>query len=710
MISFLLTAVLLLQAGNVFAAQSDADAIQMEPIVVLGSRIEHNPAGRTIGKLERNKLESTDAFTLRDLLITLPGVTARQSNGPRDATISLRGSGGKVGFGVRNIKMYEDWFPVTQSDGLSRTDLHDPNAYEGVDAIRGPSSSLYDNYAQGGVINFRSRKGRDIHGVDVGADAGSFGYSNNYVHAGNRYDHFEYSAFVSYVRGDGYIDHSVFRTVTENITLSFTPDQKRTFIFKYLNNDLKADVPSRLTLDQFNQNPSTQGITNVTGIGNVSADRTQQQRDDRRTIIGGRYEYAVSPQTGFRFMGEYDVKDINQTFGTIGDNINPNFQQSMDVTHENAIAGISAKHYAGMFFNYMEQEASGYRNLADYNGTRGALQSNTRGYHQNVGGRIREELAFNDRWTAIAGLGVESSLIRADVQTRTASETYSRVSADRRFFNTAPEGSLIYSPRQDLKFHGRVGMAYGTPSISQLTTTPAGITGNNTSLDAQRNLGFELGSNGKVFDRLKFDITGYYEFFYDEYVTQSPASGLSSFTSNAPRAEHRGVEASLDFNPWKGLFTSVSYSFNDHVYKEFMESIGSGSSVVTLDRSGKQVPGVERHVINSRLGYETAGRTGGWIELVRIEPYYINNNNTLEVPASTLFNLNVHYTKEVKWGWVSKITLFSDVRNVFDQKYIGSAVVVADATTDTLSSLSSTKQAFFAGQPLSFNAGVKISF
>jgi hypothetical protein len=52
-----------------------------------------------------------------------PGILAKQSNGPRDLGISIRGSNAKVGFGIRNIKVFEDGFPVTQSDGLSRSDI-----------------------------------------------------------------------------------------------------------------------------------------------------------------------------------------------------------------------------------------------------------------------------------------------------------------------------------------------------------------------------------------------------------------------------------------------------------------------------------------------------------------------------------------------------------------------------------------------------------
>ncbi|MEQ1918362.1 MAG: TonB-dependent receptor plug domain-containing protein, partial [Elusimicrobiota bacterium] len=325
----------------------------LEPVTVLGSRIQTNPAARSIGRVERDVLEATDAFSLKDLMDKTPGVFAKQSNGPRDVSISVRGSGAKTSFAIRNIKMYEDWFPVTQSDGLSRTDIHDANAYEGIDVLRGPSSSLHDNYAIGGVVNFRTRLGRDVDGLDAGVTAGSYGYQNERLHLGKRTKSFEYSAFVSHIRADGYTYHNGYKTVTENIVGRFYLDESRTVIFKFLNNDMEAQVPSRLSRAQMNDDPRSAGITNVTGVGNVTAQQASQNRRDRRTIIGGRYEQQLDPETGWRILGEYDVKDINQTFGTIGDNVNPNFHQYADVTREGSLGGMAAKHYAGVFFNKM---------------------------------------------------------------------------------------------------------------------------------------------------------------------------------------------------------------------------------------------------------------------------------------------------------------------------------------------------------------------
>jgi iron complex outermembrane receptor protein len=703
----LLAAALSPAAAQVAPSSSPVVVVDIPDLEVLASRIEHNPAGRSISKIGREQIGTREAFSLKDLMETTPGVTFKQSNGPRDITISVRGSGAKTSFGIGNIKTYEDWFPTTQSDGLSRTDINDPNAYEGIDVIRGPSSSLYDDYALGGVVNFRSRRGRDIDGVDAGSSYGSHGYWNDYLHAGGASKELEYALFASGIGSDGYIRHSDFRTYTQNFTAVYTPDEKRRIVFKFLNNDLRASVPSRLTLDQLGADPFQSGTTNVTGVGVVSAEQAGQSRRDRRTIVGARYEYQAAPATSLRFMGAYDVKDIDQTFGTISRNINPNFHHYADLTHEGTLAGRPLRTFVGEFFNHMDQRADSFRNLADFNGTTGALNSSSRGFIQNIGGRVREEWDAAERVTAIAGAGVESSQVKADVQSRTAAEVYSRVDVDRKFWNAAPEAALVYRPRRDLAVHARVGMGYGIPSISQLSTGPDGLPGNNTALKPQRNLGFELGLDGSPAGALDLSLTGYYEFFYNEFVTASPGAGLSSFTTNAPRADHRGVELLAVWKPLRPLYWSNSYTFNDAVYRTFNETIGAG---VTLNRAGQKVPGVERSILNSRLGAETADKTGAWLETNWVAPYWLNNSNTLRAPDSVTLNANAHYTRPVRRSWLKSITLYAEVHNLLDRRVPGSAVVVSDLATDNPATIAATKQAFFAGEPRGYYAGLKASF
>ncbi len=289
------------------------------------------PTGQTETTIDRSQFDNRPAVTVADVLRESPGISVKQGNGPRDIGISIRGSNARNGFAIRNIVIFEDGFPVTQPDGLSRSDLIDPRAYSAIDVIRGPSSALYGNYATGGALNFRTRPGRTIDGVEYGVDGGSFGYLTNYLTAGKKVGNFEYSLFTSDARGDGFIQNSWYNTQTVNFlgTLHATPNDR--FTVKFINNNLETRLPIRLSLNQYNQNPFQQGceFVSVAGCGSVSlfnngfngtrspvtAVQAGLGREDRRTIVGGRWEHDFDNTTTWRNQFVFDDRNISQPTG-----------------------------------------------------------------------------------------------------------------------------------------------------------------------------------------------------------------------------------------------------------------------------------------------------------------------------------------------------------------------------------------------------------
>ena len=129
------------------------------------SLVTEAPVSQTQASVSREDFKNSPAMTVADVLGLAPGVTFVQGNGPRDISLSVRGSNTRQTFGVRNVQVFEDGFPVTQPDGLARTDLTDPHAYGSVEVVQGPSSALYGNYATGGAINFHTRSGSEIQGA-----------------------------------------------------------------------------------------------------------------------------------------------------------------------------------------------------------------------------------------------------------------------------------------------------------------------------------------------------------------------------------------------------------------------------------------------------------------------------------------------------------------------------------------------------------------
>jgi iron complex outermembrane receptor protein len=736
-------------AGGPRRTQQQASTPARQPPVVVintnaygAANLYQAPNGQTGTTIDRSQFENRPAFSVADVLRDSPGISIKQGNGPRDFGISIRGSNARNGFGIRNMVIFDDGFPVTQPDGLSRSDLIDPHAYGAIDVVRGPSSALYGNYATGGAINFRMRPGREIDGFEYGVDGGSFGYLNNYFTAGKKAGNFEYTLFGSDVRGDGYVQNSWFNTQTVNFlgTLQATPDDRLTF--KLIHNDLAARLPIRLSLNQFHQNPFQAGceIPGTPGCGTVSlfnngfngartpvtAIAAGLGRDDRRTIVGGRWEHDFDNQTTWRNQFVFDDRNINQPTGTtsaIGDFASYNFMS--DVTRRGEIFGMDTTTYVGGFYNTLPWSSDTFNVMPGGNAKLGRIAANTSASHTNWGFRAREEIKLAPALTAIAGIGWENTNLwginTAYTYTGAAPVTTTALTgADRQFQNTAPELALLFKPSNEWQFRARAATGYGTPQVGNLFVVSSGDFGNNTQLKAQRNLGYDLGADWTPNNAVKISATAFYEFFRDELVTQAAPAGKpnTSFTFNAPRSEHRGVELAADWRFLPAWRFTAAYTYLDEIYTEYVENITNGATY-SFSRAGNKIPGISPNELTARLSWdETSGPLrglGAFVEVVWKDSFYMDNANFLKAPGYELVNANVHYKTELTSEQLKSLNLFLEVRNLFDRTYVASAnnignTVTAAGVQNPASVLANTTGSIYAGSPRAFVAGMKIAF
>jgi iron complex outermembrane receptor protein len=701
------------------------------------------PPGQTVSSISAETIKNAPAFTVQDLLQESPGISIKQGNGPRDVGISIRGSNARNGFGIRNIVVLEDGFPVTQPDGLFRTDLTDPHAYGGVDVYRGPSSAMFGNYATGGAINFRLRRGGEINGAIYGIEGGSFGYLNNYALIGKQTGNFEGSLFASDVRGNGYISHSSFNTQTLNSLMTYAPTPNDRVTLKVIENALTTNLSIRLSLNQFAANPLQRGCTiaataaagcaTISLFGNgfsaptvlQSADQAALGRHDKRNIVGARWEHDFDNQTTWRTQLVFDDKNINQPTGTtsaIGDS--PSYNLISDFTARGrGVFGLEATHYLAFFYN--RQRLTNFTWNVTPGGGLGSLSSYyDGGQHENLGGRAREEIKLGPSWTAYTAVGVEYTNIAA-VNTiysfpgGVAVPALSPINRD--FLNWAPEGGLLYRPNDAWQFRGRVATGYGTPQISNLTVTSAGVSGNNSQLQSQTNLGIDLGADWTPASWLKLSVTGFYEWFRNELVTQSPGAGLQNFTFNAPRSIHQGVELAADWRPLPGWRFLTAYTYIDQYYREYIEQLSAAPLTRQFDRRGNKIPGVSPNELFARLGYDRPTGpwkgVGGFVEYIWKDRFYMENANLLRAPGYGLVNVNVHYDTEVMHPYLKGAIFFFEVKNVLDTTYVASANNITDSISAVTglqnpgSVLATTGTgSIYAGAPRTYVAGMKLAF
>jgi iron complex outermembrane recepter protein len=684
-------------------------------VTAQSAAVTESPTAQTITSVGYQDTKDAADFTIQESLNLVPGITTLTGNGPRDISISLRGSNDRQDYGIRNAILFDDGFQVTQPDGLGRADLVDPHAYGSIDAVQGPSSTLYGNDAIEGAIFFHTRPGAEIRGIDFGTDVGSYQFLNNYVSIGNAGENYDYSIFFSNTRGkQSYIPNFEFNSATANILTTYWLTQKDRVIFKFINNDTDTALPVRLSAAQFNANPFQRGcvgltLTNNTAATNpnncstdhvyingfagaqvyISPDVAQNGRHDRRTIVGARWEHDFTKNTTLRTQGVWDDKDIDQPTGaTTARGSTPSFIFNSNLTRTGLLWGHHSTTYVSAFLKYEDTNSYGY-NLTS-TGAQGALTSGAFGTIIGTGFHFREELSLGDRATIVGGFGYEhTDLTDGETlysYTATAAPTTAQFNADHIYNNYSPEAAVLLRASNALRFHARLGTGYATPVNSAFFTTSAGVYGNNTSLEAATNVGIDFGADWLIARYITLSATGFYERYANENITQTPGAGLLSNTFNVPSSAHRGLVAGIDWHPLPSLVSGLrfraAYQLDDQIYRNFTETLDAAASgsypavTASFNRAGLRIPGVIPNNLSVRLAYDNTssekGDFGIYVETSYRSSLGLDNANLLSAPSATVMNYDIHYDPSAGHGLWSRTHFYFDLLNFANRTYIGS--------------------------------------
>ncbi len=183
----------------------------------------------------------------------------------------------------------------------------------------------------------------------------------------------------------------------------------------------------------------------------VTADEGAFGRNDRRTIIAGRWEHDIDANTTWRTQVGVDERNFDQPFYTSSSRGSyPSYTVLSDITHRTELFGLPTVGYAALSYSAIDTHIALY-NRAPYGGPRlGALTSNQEAVQSNLGGRARAEIALSEQWTGIAGLSAENTWLKGRTLTYAYSAAGTKTALadiDRSFLNVAPELALVYPAR-----------------------------------------------------------------------------------------------------------------------------------------------------------------------------------------------------------------------------------------------------------------------
>lgn len=181
-------------------AQSADDADDVLPeVVVTATRlpaiVADTPGARVI---DRQTIERRGAVFAADILSDVPGLSVVRSGAFGGvAQVRMRGaSPGKTLVLIDGVPV-NDPAEVNGAFDFSGLELSD---IERVEVLSGPQSSLWGSDAIGGVIAFTTR---DLDGLALEAEAGTFGTVRGRLAAGRSTDRYGFGAWVSHFDTDG---------------------------------------------------------------------------------------------------------------------------------------------------------------------------------------------------------------------------------------------------------------------------------------------------------------------------------------------------------------------------------------------------------------------------------------------------------------------------------------------------------------------------
>jgi len=164
------------------------------------------------------------------------------------------------------------------------------------------------------------------------------------------------------------------------------------------------------------------------------------------------------------------------------------------------------------------------------------------------------------------------------------------------------------------------------------------------------------GGRQKIF---QYDLAVFFIESSDELVPfELPGSPGRSFFRNAGKSERKGLEAKLHFQPTAHVSGSLSYTFSDFKFTEF---ISNG-----MDVAGNRIPGIAEHRVAGTLSAISEKGFFGRFEFQTVGDFFVDNENTTRNASHTTTRLILG--KEGEMGpflW----SVFLGLNNLLDKNY-----------------------------------------
>jgi len=650
------------------AEVASEEVIRLEQVVVTATRTEQKlkdaPVHVTV--ITKEDIQQSAAQTVDDLLRQIPGFSLfRRSSSlvthPTTQGVSLRGIGPS---GVSRTLVLLDGVPLNDPFGgwvyWSKVPME---SIERIEVVRGGGSSVWGNYALGGVINIITERPqqRTVRFVGEGGTQetvnldlfvsdllGPFGLSLE----GNYFNTAGYKVIMEDQRGaidiNADSEHKTFNgkleyTLSPNATLylhgSFfteergngTPLTHNATDAGYIRGGTHFKTPdgSDWKLDVFSHLQTFESTFSSPAPDRNSETPALDQFDVPSTAVGASLQWSKQIHESHLLTAGTDLRwidgETNEDFRFIGGQ----FTRRRRAGGEQQLAGI--------FFQ--------------------DIFTPTPQWQVVIGGRL-------DYWRSF-----DASRVEWDLQTGaiTLDETFS----DRDEWAFSSRVGILFHATDELSIRSAFYQAFRAPTLNELFRpfrVRNDITEANADLDPERLIGGEAGIDYAISTSFLGRLTGFWNELEDPIANVTlgtgpgtiapcgfvPAGGVCRQRQNLDRSRVRGIEAELEYRPHAHWMVSGSYLFND-------TEVLSARSQPELE--GKQIAQVPKHQFTLKLSYTNPALVNFSVQGRYVGDQFEDDLNSLKL--DDFFVVDLFLSRQIN-GWLE---VFLGVENLFNTTY-----------------------------------------
>lgn len=209
-------------------------------------------AAQTISPRDIGTQQTT---TLLPALNTVAGIRMEERS-PGSYRVAMRGSLIRSPFGIRNVKVYLDEFPLTDAGGNTYLNVIDPAAISAIHILKGPDGSLYGSNS-GGVIRIQPN-GFDVlrNQASLLLSGGSFRLFQEQLSLQRKVNEkYSFSIDQSFTRSDGYRENTALNKKTFQTAHKWQYAKNKQLRLLALYTDIDYRTPGGLTEVQMQEIP-----------------------------------------------------------------------------------------------------------------------------------------------------------------------------------------------------------------------------------------------------------------------------------------------------------------------------------------------------------------------------------------------------------------------------------------------------------------------